>query len=67
MKFNRTREVDGSAGQILDSGSLCQVVALDTLSKDLVNQIFLFWRLSGIAAPVICGQHSYVKGREQGP
>ncbi len=33
MKFYRTRETDGSAGQTFDSGSQGQIVTLNVLSK----------------------------------
>lgn len=68
MKLNRAGEAESSASQTLqtlESGSQCQVVALNALSKDLTGQVLLFWRLSGIAAPFISGQHTDVKGGEQ--
>jgi len=65
MKLNRAGEAESSASQTLESGSQCQVVALNALSKDLTGQVLLFWKLSGIAAPFISGQHTDVKGGEQ--
>ncbi len=65
MKLNRAGEADGPASQTLESGSQCQVVALNALSKDLTGQVLLFWKLSDIAAPFISGQHTDVKGGEQ--
>jgi len=62
MKLNRAGEAESSASQTLESGSQCQVVALNALSKDLTGQVLLFWKLSGIAAPFISGQHTDVKG-----
>lgn len=53
-------------GQTLDSGSQRQVVTPNALSKYLAGQMFLLWKLSDITAPVICGQHSDIKRREQG-
>lgn len=41
MKFYRTRETDGSAGQTLDSGSQGQIVTLNVLSKNLTSQMLL--------------------------
>jgi len=65
MKLNRAGEADSSASQMLDSSSQCQVVALNALSQELAGQVFLFRKLSGIAAPSICDQHTDVKGGEQ--
>jgi len=64
MKLNRAGEAEGSASQTLYSGSQCQIVALNALSKNLAGQVFLFRKLSGIAASFICGQHTDVKGGE---
>ena len=41
MKFYRTRETDGSAGQTFDSGSQGQIVTLNVLSKNLTSQMLL--------------------------
>ena len=43
MKFYRTRETDGSAGQTFDSGSQGQIVTLNVLSKNLTSQMLLLW------------------------
>lgn len=65
VKLNIAREADGSVSQMPDSGTQCQVVALSTLSQDLVAQMLLFRKCSGIAALFICGQHTGVKGAQQ--
>lgn len=44
MKFYRTRETDGFAGQTFDSGfSRVQIVTLNVLSKNLTSQMLLLW------------------------
>lgn len=41
----------------------CQVIALNTLSKGLACQMLFLREFSDMAALIICGQHSDVKGR----
>lgn len=51
------KKVVGFAGRTFDAGSQCQVVAINTLSKDLSGQMRLFRNLACISAPFIFSQH----------
>lgn len=65
MDLYGARKANRFPGQSLDSGTQRQVITLNTLCKNLSCQVLILRDPSGIAAPVIAGNHADGEGGQQ--